>query len=196
MYISENLKRCAYSRYRRRRYSRARALESTRAISAVTCCGFAAEQRLGFLVVVTVVLRRRRRALRSLGGAEEQLRLLRNLYGAKECKSCRSQKMLQNEPLVAIEAVGTAENEPLKVLGWFHSFFNPLLTRACSLAAGASTYARISCHLCRNVIIYEKEKTALQIEGEIQDRAKELPSFQLTSKTVHLLRFDQIHLRI
>jgi hypothetical protein len=35
--------------------------------------------------------------------------------------------MLQNEYLVAIVAVHTAENEPLKVWGWFHSFFNPLL---------------------------------------------------------------------
>ena len=33
----------------------------------------------------------------------------------KECKSCRSKKILQNEPLVAIVAVHTAENEPLKV---------------------------------------------------------------------------------
>ena len=39
----------------------------------------------------------------------------RDLSGAKECKSCRSRKMLQNEPLVAIVAVDTAENEPLKV---------------------------------------------------------------------------------
>ena len=38
-----------------------------------------------------------------------------DLSGAKECKSCRSRKMLQNEPLVAIVAVDTAENEPLKV---------------------------------------------------------------------------------
>jgi hypothetical protein len=49
------------------------------------------------------------------------------LSGAKECKSCRSRKMLQNDYLVAIVAVHTAENEPLKVWGWFHSFFNPLL---------------------------------------------------------------------
>ena len=37
------------------------------------------------------------------------------LSGGKECKSCRSRKMLQNEYLVAIVAVHTAENEPLKI---------------------------------------------------------------------------------
>ena len=37
-------------------------------------------------------------------------------------------KMLQNEPLVAIVAVDTAENEPLKVWGRFHSFFIRLLS--------------------------------------------------------------------
>ena len=38
-------------------------------------------------------------------------------YGAvrRKSKSCRSRKMLQNDPLVAIVAVDTAENEPLKV---------------------------------------------------------------------------------
>ena len=40
-----------------------------------------------------------------------------DLSGAKDCKSCRSRKMLQNEYLVAIVAVHTAENEPLKVWG-------------------------------------------------------------------------------
>ena len=50
-----------------------------------------------------------------------------DLSVAKECKSCRSRKMLHNDPLVAIVAVDTAENEPLKVWGWFHSLFNPLL---------------------------------------------------------------------
>ena len=38
-----------------------------------------------------------------------------DLSGAKECKSCRSRKMLQNEYFVAIVAVDTAENEFLKV---------------------------------------------------------------------------------
>ena len=37
--------------------------------------------------------------------------------GAKVCESCRSRKSLQNEPLVAIVAVHTAENEPVKVWG-------------------------------------------------------------------------------
>ena len=40
-----------------------------------------------------------------------------DLSGAKECKSCRSRKMLQNESLVDIVAVDTAENEPLQVWG-------------------------------------------------------------------------------
>ena len=40
-----------------------------------------------------------------------------DLSGAKGCKSCRSRKMLQNEPLVAIVAVDAAENEPLKIWG-------------------------------------------------------------------------------
>ena len=35
--------------------------------------------------------------------------------GAKECKSCRSRKTLQNEYLVAKIGVDTAENEPSKV---------------------------------------------------------------------------------
>ena len=37
--------------------------------------------------------------------------------GAKAHKSCRSRKMLKNAPTLAIIAVHTAENEPLKVLG-------------------------------------------------------------------------------
>ena len=35
--------------------------------------------------------------------------------GAKECKSCSAQKMLQNAPFLAIVAVDTDENEPSKV---------------------------------------------------------------------------------
>ena len=35
--------------------------------------------------------------------------------GAKECKSCRSRKMLQNAPFLAMRGVDTAENEPSKV---------------------------------------------------------------------------------
>ena len=38
-----------------------------------------------------------------------------DLSGAKDCKSCRSRKTLQNDYLVAIVAVDTAENEPYKV---------------------------------------------------------------------------------
>ena len=39
--------------------------------------------------------------------------------GAKECKSCRAQKMLQNAAFLAIVAVDTDENELLKILRWF-----------------------------------------------------------------------------
>ena len=35
--------------------------------------------------------------------------------GAKECRSCRSRKMLKNEPTLAIVAAHTDENEPIKV---------------------------------------------------------------------------------
>ena len=35
--------------------------------------------------------------------------------GAKECKSCRAQKMLQNAPFLVIVAVDTDENEPSRV---------------------------------------------------------------------------------
>ena len=48
--------------------------------------------------------------------------------GAKAKKSCRSRKILKNASFLAIVAVATAENEPLKVWGWFHSFFIRLLT--------------------------------------------------------------------
>ena len=37
--------------------------------------------------------------------------------GAKDCKSCRSRKMLSNEYLVAKFGFDTEENEPLKVWG-------------------------------------------------------------------------------
>ena len=47
-----------------------------------------------------------------------------DLSGAKECKSCRSRKTWKNDYLVAIVAVDTAENEPFKVWGWFHSIFH------------------------------------------------------------------------
>ena len=38
-----------------------------------------------------------------------------DLSGAKDCKSCRSRKMLKNDALVAKFGVDTAENEPSKV---------------------------------------------------------------------------------
>ena len=50
-----------------------------------------------------------------------------DLSGAKVWKSCRSRKSWKNEYLVAIVAVDTAENEPLKVWGRFHSSFIRLL---------------------------------------------------------------------
>ena len=39
----------------------------------------------------------------------------RGLSDAKAKESCRSRKILKNAPLLAILAVDTAENEPLKV---------------------------------------------------------------------------------
>ena len=38
-----------------------------------------------------------------------------DLSGAKEYKSCRSRKMLKNEPTLAIVAAHTDENELIKV---------------------------------------------------------------------------------
>ena len=51
--------------------------------------------------------------------------------GAKGWKSCRSRKIWKNAPTLAIVAVDTAENEPLKFWGWFHSCFIRLLKAAC-----------------------------------------------------------------
>ena len=49
--------------------------------------------------------------------------------GAKAKKSCRARKMLlKNEPTLAIVAVDTAENEPLKVWGVSFHYFNRILT--------------------------------------------------------------------
>ena len=50
-----------------------------------------------------------------------------DLSGAKDCKSCRSRKMLQNAPTLAIVAVHAAENEILKMWGDLFISFNPLL---------------------------------------------------------------------
>ena len=47
-----------------------------------------------------------------------------DLSGAKVCKSCRSRKIQQNEPLVAIGAVDTAENEPQTVSKFEGDFIN------------------------------------------------------------------------
>ena len=47
--------------------------------------------------------------------------------GAKAKKSCRARKMLKNEPTLAIVAVDTEENEPLKVWGVSFHYFNRIL---------------------------------------------------------------------
>ena len=54
-----------------------------------------------------------------------------NLSGAKECRFCRSRKMLQNEPTLAIVAVDTEENERLRfwVIHSVYSFHS--LDRGC-----------------------------------------------------------------
>ena len=49
--------------------------------------------------------------------------------GAKAKKSCRARKMLKNEPTLAIVAVDTGENEPLKVWGVSFHYFNRILRR-------------------------------------------------------------------
>ena len=51
-----------------------------------------------------------------------------DLSGAKDCKSCRSRKMLKNAPTLAIVAVHTEENEPPKIWGPKFHYFNPILT--------------------------------------------------------------------
>ena len=48
--------------------------------------------------------------------------------GAKAKKSCRSRKILKNASFLAIVAVNTAENEPLKVWAVSFHYFNPILT--------------------------------------------------------------------
>ena len=48
--------------------------------------------------------------------------------GAKAKKSCRSRKILKNASFLAIVAVDTAENEPLKVWGVSFHYFNRLLS--------------------------------------------------------------------
>ena len=56
-----------------------------------------------------------------------------DLSGAKVWESCRSRKSWKNEYLVAIVAVDTAENEPLRNWGDFIHFFNRL--PSCDAAA-------------------------------------------------------------
>ena len=47
--------------------------------------------------------------------------------GAKAKRSCRARKMRKNEPTLAIVAVHTEENEPLKVWGVSFHYFNRIL---------------------------------------------------------------------
>ena len=69
------------------------------------------------------------------------------LSGAKECKSCRSRKILKNAPTLAIVAVDTAENEPLKIWGWFHSCFNELPSGyRWSAGPGSPRFAPVQTH--------------------------------------------------
>ena len=48
--------------------------------------------------------------------------------GAKAKKSCRARKILKNASFLAIVAVDTAENEPLKVWGVSFHYFNRILS--------------------------------------------------------------------
>ena len=51
--------------------------------------------------------------------------------GAKAKKSCRARKILKNACFLAIVAVDTAENEPLKVWAVSFHYFNPILNQSC-----------------------------------------------------------------
>ena len=59
--------------------------------------------------------------------------------GAKAKKSCRARKMLKNEPTLAIVAVDTEENEPLKVWGVSFHYFNRLLSHYQNRDVGQAT---------------------------------------------------------
>ena len=69
--------------------------------------------------------------------------------GAKAKKSCRARKMLKNEPTLAIVAVDTGENEPLKVWGVSFHYFNRILRDMTK----ATTLKRWQFHL-QLVVIY------------------------------------------
>ena len=51
-----------------------------------------------------------------------------DLSGAKDCKSCRSRKMLKTASTLAIVAVHTEENEPPKIWRPAVQCFNPILS--------------------------------------------------------------------
>ena len=57
--------------------------------------------------------------------------------GAKAKKSCKARKMLKNEATLAIVAVDTGENEPLKVWGVSFHYFNRILRCMVELAVDA-----------------------------------------------------------
>ena len=71
--------------------------------------------------------------------------------GAKAKKSCRARKMLKNEATLAIVAVDTGENEPLKVGGVSFHYFNRILStewlRACIFSDLFS--ATLQHHVCK-----------------------------------------------
>ena len=84
-----------------------------------------------------------------------------DLGGAKVWESCRSRKTWKNEYLVAIVAVDTAENEPLKVWGRFHSSFIRLLITGASHATtigariiGTTSTAMIIVAAIATIVIY------------------------------------------
>ena len=58
---------------------------------------------------------KRKMCRKNLKNFDEVLLNFRDWSGAKESKSCRSRKMLQNASFLAIVAVDTADNEPSKV---------------------------------------------------------------------------------
>ena len=64
-----------------------------------------------------------------------------DLSGAKVWKSCRSRKTWKNEYLVAIVAVDTAENEPLKVWGWLGQTQTPNSAKKFELLSAAQKWS-------------------------------------------------------
>ena len=96
-----------------------------------------------------------RRFAKNPANNSKEYRILLNFWicsGAKACISCRSRKMLQNAPTLAIVAVHTAENGPSKVhqvmneihrnIGWL--CIRPRISSTLRWATGTKlTYTRI-----------------------------------------------------